>query len=434
MRTRRLVKCFYWRREDFDDVELGPSTRLNVDTHRAQLVFDPNLAGTVGGGFPTTANLFVKSKLTEPKALRRWIGFEATIVNVNQIGTANALTGANFRLDPDDGNEYYWDGAAWAIATANDWNTEQEIADNIDSFDVATLGQRMRVVANLFTTDTRYTPQLVEVKLLMELVLESYEEDMIYRSLIPLLRDNVRPVARQVMAMPATGTTFNISAFDLEAGYNVVGVDAVFDYDALTADQRADLVRGYPGATTDLFSSFDLGTGVVTLNASVPLGTNLFVRFIYEPEVAVNTSQEFSEDARIPSLVLDDIAYISFATSPTGDNSVANKGAGTAIVVPSPEQGHIQFRLVGTTKSGVDQRRLMEEVNKFFATQPFVSSTGVDEQYRLFLIDEYAEVGEPGQDELHVGQAVFQIQYFRRWLRPSFDEFIATGLSASLET
>ncbi len=228
---------------------LGTSTRLNPDTHRAQLEVD-----SVSGKYPTSADLYVKSRLTSPQSVRSWTGFQAYILHKTNFQNA-AVTSAQFRLD-DDTDEWYWTGAAWAVASASDWNTEQEIADNITTFDAVDKRQ-LAVVINLVSADGNETPEVVWVKVLYEAAIDSFVEDMVYRSLIPLIRANVRPIARAGVSMPATGTTLNISDLELEAGYNVVGVDSVFDH---TND---------PDHLVDLFSSY--AAGVITLTGEAML-------------------------------------------------------------------------------------------------------------------------------------------------------------------
>ncbi len=413
MRTRSLIKTFTWHEQDRDDVTLGTSTRLNPDTHRAQLEVD-----SVSGKYPTSADLYVKSRLTSPQSVRSWTGFQAYILHKTNFQNA-AVTSAQFRLD-DDTDEWYWTGAAWAVASASDWNTEQEIADNITTFDAVDKRQ-LAVVINLVSADGNETPEVVWVKVLYEAAIDSFVEDMVYRSLIPLIRANVRPIARAGVSMPATGTTLNISDLELEAGYNVVGVDSVFDH---TND---------PDHLVDLFSSY--AAGVITLTGSIAIGVTLLVRFIYSPVVAVTTSQDYVDVERVPSITLADVGYRGTAVrAPSGEDHVANTAVGTTVVVPSPLQGDLGFTLMGHTDKAVDNQRLLEQVNAFFANTPFIRSTALDERYRLQLIDEYAVQGEPGQSEIHMGRATFLIRNFRQWLEDAFDDHVVTDFQLTLSS
>lgn len=405
MRLKKLIKEFTWSEPDRDIVTLGPNTRINPDTHRAQLAKDAD------GIYSIAPNLFVKSRLTQPNTVRRWLGFEARVLHpLDDLG--DPITSVGFRLD-DGTNEWFWD-AGWDFAGPNDWNTEQEIADNIADFDADASDQKMRVVVNLVTTDPLYTPQLEWVKLLYETAIE-FQEDIIYRSLIPALQQQVRPISQVVVPMPASGTTLNVSAFNLETGYNLRGIDAVYNFDDDPEGARTNTAE-------NILSGFVLNTGVITLTESIDTDTKLWIRFVFEPEVAVTTSQDFVEAERLPAIVITDIVFI--ATDAPADESVANKGAATAVVVPAPQQGNLELVMLGMTDKAVDQLRLQERINAFFANNPLLISVGLDERYRLHLVDEYEAVGEPGQEENHMGRARFRIENFRRWLRDAYEDSI----------
>lgn len=439
MRLRTLPKLLTFGNWERDEIVLGTDTRLNAETHRAQLLFDPTAGVPIGSGaYPTTADLFVKTRQTTPLALRRWIGFE--VVAIIPLDPDHIPTDAQptlpsatlgFRLD-NGTDEYYWDGGAWSVGGASDWNTEQEVVDNIAAYDVATLGQSLRVVVNMQTTNSDTTPEVIEIRLVYEAVIDSFQEDIIYRSLIPALRASTRVIARAVVVMPATGTTLNLTDLQavLETGYNVVDIDAVFDFDA---GDQPQMLRGFVSTETDLLLSF--AGGVITLTGSVTAGVRLYIRFVIEPEVSVWTSQDFNEADRLPGLRLTDIELVDSKDGlPSGAFAVTDKAAATALVVPPPKEGNLQFTLLGETDKGVDHQRLLEEVNSFFANNPILISTAIDEGYRLHLVDEYRMVGEPGQNEVHRGEAVFQIMGFRQWLKDAFTDNILTSAPTTAGT
>jgi hypothetical protein len=404
VRVRQLVKCFTWHEPDRPDVVLGAGLRIDPKTHVAKLKADSR------GRFPTSADLLTRSRLTEPQALRRWTGFDATVRHAKDGPTQ--LTGAMFRLN-DGTDDRWWDGGAWSVAGAGDWNTEAEVAGNIAAWDVAALGKKLRAVVNLSTTDRTVTPELVEVLVLFEAVMGGFQEDIIYRSLLPALKAGIRPIMRKLLSMPATGTTFTIAQLQLETGYNVVGIDSVHDYDAMSAADKELALKGFVGAAPDLLLSFADPT--VTLTGSVTQGTNLLVRFITEPEVSWNTSQDYVEAAKVPAVVLDSVELQNAAEFPGSGVAVRDKAAGTAVLVPQPLVGDLAFKLIAMANKGVDEQRLSEDVRAFFADNPFITSTAIDERYRLRLINEFESVGEPGQNEIHMGQADARLDKFCQW-------------------
>lgn len=415
MRVKRLIKCLGFREQDRELVTLGPRTRLNPETNRAQLAFDPILT-VYGGGFPTAAthpDLWVKTKLTYPRAVRRWIGFEAGVIHASDPDNpTQILTNVRFRLD-NGTNEYYWNGSAWVVAAAHNWNTEQQLSDNIHLWNIRTLGQKMRVVVNLSTSDARYTPELIGVKLLYEAAIE-FQEDIIFRSLVPALRKGLRPIGRTVFTAPATGTVFNLETLEIETPYNFVGVDSAFNY---TSD---------PDLLDDLLLSYDPLSKNVTLKQSIAAGQMVFINFLYEPEVAVTTSQDFIESEKVPAVIITDLELVD-TVELQQDDHVSNKGAATAVVVPAPMQGDLQGTLIAMSDKAVDNQRIWDEIKHFFANNPFLTSTGLDERYRLWLVNEYEDTTVPDQKELHSGEATFRIRNVRFWTKDAFDDFIATS-------
>lgn len=405
-RFKTLVKCFTWKNSERDIVTLGTGTRLDPVDHKAKLAAD------LDGLFSTAADLFVKSRLTTPLSVRRWTGFQAKIIHFGDPDNPTVqVTGAQFRLD-DGTDERYWDGGAWAVAGASDWNTEQEIVDNITSWDVATLGRSMRVVVNLSTSDARFTPELCVVNMLYEAQIE-FQEDIIFRSLVPSLRNTVRPIGRTVFLAPATGTVFNLEAVEIDTPYNFVDVDSVYDG---TND---------PDKLTDLFLSYNPGTKDVTLSSPITAGDQVWINFIYEPEVAVSTSQDFNEGEKVPQLVITEIEFNGKELQQ--DDSVADKAAKTTTVVPAPVQGDMLFTLEAITDKELDKQRLIEEVARYMYNNPILTSTGLDEDYRLWMLSEFEDVTIINQKELKSAEATFAIRNFRMWLKDPFQENIATG-------
>lgn len=407
MRTRSLAKCFQWLGKFREDITIGTGARLNPDSNKAELEADDN------GDFPTTANIFITSVLTEPLAVRAWTGFDAMVLHAfDPDNPTSQLTDVRFRLD-DGTDERYWDGGAWSVAGDSDWNTEQEIADNVSSWDIVTLGRKMRVVANLVTTDSRFTPMLVGVNMLYDAQIE-FQEDMIYRTIVPALRNNLRPIGRVVFEAPSTGSVFNLETVEIETPYNFVDVDSAYDY---TNDANR---------LNDIFSSYDTGTKDVTLSQPVTAGDLVFINFIYEPEVAVDTSQDYIEAEKVPEVIITDIEFNG--REAMHDDSVANKGAKTAVVIPAPVQGNLDFTAVVITDKGLDKQRLVEAVADYMYNNQVIRSVGIDEPYTLLMLKEFEDVTVIDQQELHMSEATFRIVNFRSWLKDAFTQNIATSI------
>jgi hypothetical protein len=321
----------------------------------------------------------------------------------------------------DGTDEFWWDGGAWVVNTTN-WNTEAEVANNITAFPIAS--QKLQVVIQLSTT--RDTPRVKALKVLYASDV-SFQEDIIYRSLVRSLRENVRPISDYGIdpQSAAPVTTLDLkNDFPLETPYNVVGIDSVYDYDA-DPDRLTDLLEG---------GSYDTNTMVITLGTALPAGNRALVRFVWEPEVAVTTSQDYHEVAKLPSLVLADINLVN-VTERGEDDGVVNRDSGAATKVGGPLQGDVEVVLFGLTDKGVDHHRLSDELKGYFRNHPLLNSQGVDEEFSLWLIDEY-DMQNPltgsGGPDLHTGRAQFRIRDVKFYVRDSVDSFgvkrfLATG-------
>lgn len=381
MRTRRIPHVFSFTSADRPDVTLGAGTRLHPQDHVLQLY------GTEEQGnatFPTTADLTVRTRVFSPTSVKQWVGFDANIANVIDTDTQTTVTGANYRLN-DGTDDRWWDGAAWSVAGASDWNTEAEIAANIATFPVAS--RTMQIVINPWTTNSLYTPKIREIRLLFRSNIDEVE-DLIARSFIPKLRSDVRPIA-DLPIKYAGGTTIDLANdYPLETPYNIVDIDMVYDYD------------NDPNGLVDLLSIYDSGTKVITLTGSLPADTRVWIRFLYEPEIAITTSQEFYELAKIPAIILRDTNAVDSAENGQA-TYVRNKGAGTAVTIPGARQVDLDMVIECVTDKQKDLLRLSQAIEQFFGKNTYITSLGLDRKYRLWLIDEYDGRTQASQSDLH---------------------------------
>ncbi len=383
---------------------LDADIRLNPDTQRLELVGPP---------FSTAAGITAKTRVWNPSTVKQWLGFEAVISNV-KIDNVQ-VTDAGFRLG-DGTNEFFWNGSAWVVNTV-DFNTEADVANNISVFPVTS--QSLQVIVNLTTTDKNATPQLTEVKILWASDIE-FQEDILYRSFVRSLRNTLRPIADYVIQLATASNTIDlINDFPLKTQYNIVTIDAVYN---TTVD---------PNRLVDLFSSYNPTTQVITLTTPIGAGELAFIRIIYEPEIAVTTATTYSEIAKLPSVILADISLVGASEGGIND-SVANKSAGTAVTLPPPIQGDLEITLRGVTDKELDQIRISDEIKRYFLNNSLLRSTGLDEDFSLWLIDEYDMKSPTDRGDVHSGQAVIRIRNIRFYVRDAVDgftvsRFIMTG-------
>lgn len=402
MRIKKLIKDFRFSEDVRSKITLGTNVRLNAQEHWLQLKATANV-------YPTTADLYAKTWIANPQTARQWLGFEAEVTHskVNDV----VVTSVKFRLG-NGTNEYYWTGAAWAVAGASNWNTEEDIAANIDTFSAT--AQKIQVIINLKTSDSAATPKVRAVKVLYSSDVE-FQEDIIYRSLVPALKAGVRPKGRLAFVAATTSSTFDLNDYPIDAPYDLVDIDSAFND---TDD---------PNHLTDILQSYNAGTKVVTLTGSVTAGKTIWLEFLYQPVVAVTTSQDYSEISQVPAIVLDDINMVD-ASVRGPDDSVVNKSDGTGVKVLAPLVGDLEIMVRLITSKGVDIMRFADELKRWLENNPILTAVGTDEEYRLWVLDEFDMTTGANRGDIHSGRLRMRIVGVRYYLRDAVDTYAVEQL------
>ena len=378
---------------DLDGKGWPTKIRLDPKLHCVQLMKS-------GAFYPLSPHLWAMTRLTRPRAVRRWVGFQADVVLPRTVGGGVSPTHVWFRLH--DGTDQWYYHHTWVKGTER-WNTEEEIADNISTFNALTARQ-LRVAVNLETSDPPLTPQCYGVRLAYEADLPSQQEDLIYRTFIPALKAGVRPVTDFVMESAGT-TTIDLAALmvQVEAQHRVTGVQSVFDY----TDDPSQLVNYY--------QSFNSTIKVITLSAPVTFGHTLLIRVIYEPVVVFETTdQDYVTVGTLPAIVLRNLNS-SRSMVAGANNEVVNKGDATAFVFPEMMRMMYDCSLSTLTPSGVDQQRLHEEMTRFFSENRVMRTVGTDEAFDVLLRSEFVSATNLTPNEVHAADGSFSIEnaYFQ---------------------
>jgi len=404
MRLRKLIKQFDFEERNRGDITLGPGVRLHPTGNYLELEADDS------GVYPTDADLYARTWVANPNSVKQWLGFEIEDVHYMDF-LGDPLTALNYRLG-DGVDEYYWDGNDWIISLAL-WNTEDEISANITTFPIT--DRKIQVIINLSTTDETVSPRVTVAKILYASDVE-YQEDLIFRSLIPMLKDEIRPIADYPVVKQATSDTVDMNDYPLDTPYELMDIDSVFDH---TND---------PNHLSDLLQSYDSGTGVITLSASIAADDVAWIKFTYRPVVAATTSQEWYELDRVPAIVLADINLVERSEFPWAADTVANKGTGEAVLVPGPTQTDVDITMRILTDKSTDQIRLVDEVRSFFSNNRHITSYAMDEKYDLCVTTDYDSRTLPGQSGLHVGIIMFRIKRALFFQEQAINTYIAQRL------
>jgi len=381
-RFRKMIKSFLFEEHNRRDmVDLNSGVRLNPQTNRLELT-------PVGGSYPTTLDLYAKTRLTTPEAVRKWSGFFVILHNVKVSG--EVVTDVRFRIS-DGTNEYYWNTGAndWVVAAPNNWNTEQEVADNIDKWS----NQSIQVVINLSTQNESVTPYVNEVRLLYETDL-IFLEDYVVRSFKEDLLDNVRPIS--LYSFNSSGETQKDLSV-IKTPYDIVDIDAV--YNSTDDPNHLSPLSGV---------SFDSVSKNVFFPAQTS-GDRIEIRFIWRPYVVLTQSQDYTEIAKIPVIVIDDVA-IENERVIRNRPYVINKGTGNGFVLEEGYQADIRTPLRVITSSRRDLDVLSDELKRYFANTTFLRSRGQDEDYSYRLSQPFNDGSIPSQKGLYTARLTIFIE------------------------
>lgn len=366
-RTTQYIRAFRFQRGD--DFTLSDPALITAQGALVRLAKQRRAAAMPGRGveyFTTADDVYVRTRAFSPGILVSFdfieaLGTEPTDQDLVQV------TSFAYRLH-DGTDARYWDGAAWAIAGAGDWNTLADFNGNLASY----AGASIAIEVRLKTTDELITPILSAVCIRWTgRVIDNYRE-WIYRTVVRSLKNNIRPITD--FDVPGDGTAaIDLNAFDFDAAFNLVDVLAVYDH---TAD---------PAHAVNLLDTYV--AGIVTLTAPIPAGNNAWLEATYAPDVAVTTNTDFVTDAQVPAL------WITAITSPRKERGLG--GTGPAIInrATSPPSGtafplpvslvDLDFTLAVIAPTALDLTRLTEAFQGWMKTHPTLLSSAFDEEVTL---------------------------------------------------
>lgn len=422
MQQSKVVTHIWWHPgQGFDaraSTTFSDATKIRLDPqdHKIKLKLDSDFL------YPTDANLHIRSRTYNPGAIRQLLKLQVN-ATIPTDDAGAALGSVGLRLY-DGTDERYWDGGAWAVAGASDWNTEAVVNANLSSFNVAT-SRQFAVVLNLVTTDSKVTPEVESVHVAWQGPVD-WHDDILLDSLVGMLQSELTYIADAALP-PVSGSTGSLDLDDYftNTTINVANLDAVFD----------DV--NDPNHLTDLLSSYNTGTRVATLSAPIPTSGVPFLRLVVTPQVAWDTHQDFTEVGLLPQLVLRESRAVRSSKYPEwARTGTVRKDDGTAIEVPPPYRITYEIEAELRTDRSREQHRFQESFNRLFtvgpsgSVGPFLRSVATDRYYRLWLVDEF-RVTNPMEDEsdLKVHRVTFRLEDVALELEPAIDAYAVLNLN-----
>lgn len=357
----------------------------------------------------------VTTPVMAPKALKKWLGFDAD--EVKPDGTTiqyRLLMGAA---------ELYWDGSAWVAATTDShWNTRAQVNTNIK--DLVLTGFDLRIKVNLRTTDKLITPKVRWIKLLVQVDFDNWD-DLIYDTVIRSLRDTLRATTAIQFEVAATTSSIDLaSTYKLEnSGYNFTGVKAAYDL-TLDPNRFVNIAQAYTPGAPDKDGSFE--DGQITLTRSINAGSILALEMEHQPEVAVYTGQDFYEPSRLPALAFESIQvqrvldrHDQELNDGEGD-FVRDFETGKAVEVPRPAQRTVRFDFA-IHASPLDLAKMVEAVDRWMATTRLLRTWGFDEQINLDPVNEMDSSDKTNLEDVVMTTGSFQLRGVPFYIRDAKD-------------
>lgn len=363
-------------------------------------------------GYPTTSNLNVRGPLLNPKAVRQWIAFDVTFA-LPKVGQTSP-TSIGWKLS-NGTTDYYWNGAAWTAAGASTWSTLEQIQANIGTFPAT--ARKIQFIVNLKTTDATVTPTVKEVRVLYKAEITSFFDEVIYRTLIQSLKTKLEPETDITFDWPG-GTTYDLDSLDLEESVEIADVYGAFNYST-----DSDL-------TTNLKSSFNTSTHVLTLTGSLAAATPVLVRVVYAPTIALSTHPSFNEVPKIPAVEVVDVKEV-FSASPIAQVVFVNRNDYTAKILDAPRQVHYDLQLRAVTARAGETSALADAIMRFIYENRLLRISALDVDVALVIQSEPAMMPKLDTIHLHEMSIGLRIMSADRWILPSTAGFAVQQLNVT---
>ena len=358
--------------------------------------------------YSVAADLYMKFDLWNPNALDSWGGFD--LWGETPVGTSIGV-----RLSADGITHQYWNGSAWVTASAGNWNTVQEINDNIPTF--TETNKKVQVIVNLKTTDKTVTPTIEAVGILYDAYID-FDYDLVFDSLMARFKQ-MRPRKDWAVELNADSTTVDLAVEHKVDPFDIKDVHAVYNH---TND---------PAHLSDILSSYNPSTKLVTLTASQDAGDNLWVIFSYQLQVVVQVHQDFGVVEKIPALIIEDIDDFETRQA-SGKEIIRNKALKTATAIEAPVSIDFRFTMKIMASRERDMAAIRTALVKEIEGNPLLTSYGLGEKYSMLWNKRINNMRGPNLSDLKEARMVLDILAVNWWLGGSQQQGLVTsGLTSS---
>lgn len=406
----------------FSDVA---KVRLNTEDKQDQRI----QLKSISGEFPTDTDISVKTPLLTPGSIKKWLLIEV-------IGETPENTSIKYRLN-NGTREIYHDGANWITAGATDWNTIDEINNNIETFIFDNLS--FGLVVNLATTSKNTTPTINEIKILGLFDFNSFQD--VIDTVLQNIHDSVRPVTEICTDVLTTTDTFDLSGdYKIQTDYNFTNGYAVYDTDddpLMLNNLFNDYTPGIPNQDGETF-----GPGVLTTTSPITSGHNVVIKMEYVPEVAMHTDEDFYEVSKIPSINIESVTEVRRNDNLSNDElsaEDASKGDfvrdfqnNIAIQVQQPAQIDLRFDFIVICDLTLDVNQISEKMELFFQTNRFLKSLNFIQNYSLEVVNRFETKFKDQESNLVMFKGTFDVRNVPLWVKPDLTLNLVTNINLDI--
>jgi len=431
----RIIKNFCFQEEFRKQLTFSDVTKIRLNTEDAlnQRVM------LKGPTYSTDNDIYVETWLLEANALKKWLGFEIIFKEGENPLELPAGTSIGVRLKTTAGHYWFDTGdSTWKIAGVGQWNTDSEIRANIETFPIATIGnKKLGVVVNLKTTDSNVTPEIYAVKLLGLFDVEPFD-DLVYDSVIRLLNKNFRATSTLMFQVGSSSiSSQSLNAVLENKGYNIFDVKYVYD---LTNDpQKLNNLHGSYAVGALKQDGFTYEMGTETFTQPIPANSFIEIVFEYVPEISVKVNQDYFEEPTYPHLVIHRITeverrgFIMRNTNGADRDFIRNKEAGMAVQHQPPSQKSYRFDVQLFTTE-IDQFRLLDAIRRFFANTKKLVTYGLGNEHAIEIVEEIDTAGNKDSDssDTNIANGSFDVLGVLFFDKPSLDVPLVTQLNVDM--
>lgn len=398
MSILKIIKLIEFPETVRPNISFSDTDKIRLDpvTNKVMLKKDSQ------GYYPVSEDpIYVLAPYIEPTAQRKWLKFE-------ELSKKPDGTSIFHRLVDKTNHTWHWTGSTWEdkgeSVWTGEWNTEQEINDNIDSLSFGGDNPHaIRIAMWLKTTDRTITPELQGHKLLMEADI-SFQESWLLRALVPSLRAGIHFDADLKLKMNSSQSYFDLAGVDLG---DLQVIDCVTGYD-LTDD---------PGIMVNIVSSYNPSTKRVNFTGSIATNHIVLLRLECVPEIVVTTGQDYTELAKVPVLILDDLTVIESLKSFEGE-AIKDKVNNEGWQMASPLNEVWSFLLICATDKLTDQLRLANAIKSYFGSNPLLHWDALDVDLDLVQTSKYSSNYRANLSGVIQGECNFQVKWVPNYLSP----------------